>query len=523
MNKARNFWGWGNIEDISNPNEVDLLRSLVTNTFSVEGSLMPYPNIDDIVLPENSLKIPNALESISTDSKYERALHTRGRSFIDVTRSLSGDFASAPDFVIYPENENDILFAMDWCAERNCALVPFGGGSSVVGGLELKLGERERFEGVVSLDLGKMNSMLELDKTSRTGQFQGGMLGPKIEDDLRRNGLTLRHFPQSFEFSSLGGWIATRAGGHFATGITHIDDLVESIQVVSPIGIYETRSLPASGAGPDPNRLFMGSEGSLGVITSAWMRLQDRPIYKVSYSALFDSFKSGVDAARELVQSGLAPSNCRLLDPLEAFINGAGNGAKAVLIVGFESGDHSVEHLERRSIEIVKQNGGEISGKKEGETWKSSFIRAPYIRDTLIRLGVIAETFETAVKWNKFDEFHNAIIDNVTKGIEKVAEGKGLVTCRLTHLYPDGSAPYFTVLAKARPGSEISQWMEIKELASQTILDNGGTITHHHAVGRDHQKWYKSEIPEHIYKGFEALKHHFDPHGILNPGAVINL
>ncbi|NNN22705.1 MAG: FAD-binding oxidoreductase, partial [Acidimicrobiales bacterium] len=244
---------------------------------------------------------------------------------------------------------------------------------------------------------------------------------------------------------------------------------------------------------------------------------------KVSYSALFESFTKGADACRELVQSGLNPANCRLLDPLEAFISGAGDGTRAVLIVGFESGDHPVDHLEKRSIEIVMQNGGVVSGKKENETWKSSFIRAPYIRDSLIRLGLIAETFETAIKWNKFEEFHRAILESVTNGIERVAEGKGLVTCRLTHLYPDGAAPYFTVLAKARSGSEISQWMEIKELASQAILENGGTITHHHAVGRDHQKWYKSEIPEPIYRGFEALKHHFDPQGILNPGVVINL
>jgi alkyldihydroxyacetonephosphate synthase len=350
--------------------------------------------------------------------------------------------------------------------------------------------------------------------------------------------LTLRHFPQSFEVSSLGGWIATRAGGHFATGPTHIDDLVESLRVVTPAGVVETRRLPASGAGPSPDRLFLGSEGTLGVVTEAWARVRPRPRYRAGGPVRFASFADGAAAVRALAQSGLAPSNCRLLDPLEALVNGAGDGSSAMLIVGFESADHPLGPWAARAAELVADHGGVLDGggfasaqlgdeREAGsggaaETWRSSFLRGPYLRDALVRLGALCETFETACTWDRFAELHRTVLDAVAAGLAEAGAASGFVTCRLTHAYPDGAAPYFTVVAPARRGSELAQWDTVKAAASEALLRAGGTITHHHAVGRDHRPWYDRQRPDLFAEALTAAKARLDPTGVCNPGVLVD-
>ncbi|MBS1106583.1 MAG: Alkyldihydroxyacetonephosphate synthase, partial [Deltaproteobacteria bacterium] len=380
-----------------------------------------------------------------------------------------------------------------------------------------------------------LDRVLEIDRASRAARIQGGVLGPALEDQLRPHALTLRHYPQSFEFSTLGGWIATRSGGHYATLYTHIDEFVESLRVVTPSGVVATRRLPGSGAGPAPDRLFIGSEGALGVITEAWMRLQDRPRFRASASVGFpgaDGFARGAEAVRLLAQSGLNPSNCRLLDALEAANSGAGDDA--LLLVAFESADHPLDAWMARALEIAAGAGGVLpeggariktggEGAREGAAgaWRDAFVNAPYLRDVLARAAVISDTFETAIPWNRFAEFHDGVLQSVRDAVQRVC-GSGTVSCRFTHAYPDGPAPYYTVLAPGRRGSEIEQWDEIKAAASEALLRLGGTITHHHSVGRDHRAGYDREVPPLFASALAAAKRALDPAGVLNPGVLLD-
>ena len=477
----------------------------------------------DVELPRPRFAPPAALAEICSADAYERASHAYGKSYRDVVRGFRGRFDHVPDAVAFPRTDGEVEALLDWCADRGAAAIPYGGGTSVVGGVEAAVGEE--YAGTVTIDLGRLDRVLEVDRTSRAALIQAGANGPRLEDQLRDHGLTLRHFPQSFQLSTLGGWIATRAGGHFATLYTHIDDLVESITAVTPSGTIETRRLPGSGAGPSPDRLLIGSEGILGVITQAWVRLQERPAHKASAAVTFADFGTGAEAVRALAQSGLYPSNCRLLDPREAAITGASSDG-ALLVLGFESADHPVEAPMQRALELVADHGGTVGRQRQGEgdsvgTWRDVFLRAPYLRDTFVACGVISETFETAVTWDRFEDLYRQAIDATERAVAETCGG-GRVMCRLTHVYPDGPAPYFTVLAPARRGSELEQWDAIKAAASEAIISAGGTITHHHAVGRDHRPWYDRQRPPAFARALRAAKAALDPAAVLNPGVLID-
>ena len=357
-----------------------------------------------------------------------------------------------------------------------------------------------------------------------------GVFGPALEAQLRPHGLTLRHYPQSFEYSTLGGWIATRSGGHFASLYTHIDDFVESLRVVTPRGLLETRRLPGSGAGPSPERLFIGSEGILGVITQAWMRLQDRPRFRSGRAVRFGDFFTAARAVRAIAQAGLYPSNCRILDPQEASNTGAGDGTAAVLVLAFESADHPLDAWMGRALECCADYGGtpERSGtadaRREGAAglWRNAFIRMPYARERLVRRAIIADTFETATTWDRFESFHETVKTATEEAIRDATGRPGQVTCRFTHVYPDGPAPYFTFHALGRHGDLLRQWRTIKSAASDALIAAGGTITHHHAVGRDHRPWYDRERPALFATTMRAAKRALDPLGLLNPGVLID-
>lgn len=489
------------------------------------------PRIEEIGLQSPRIAAPAALAALCSTAPLDRAGHTYGKSFRDVVRGFGRDFSNPPDVVAYPTNEAEVTALLEWCSDAGLAAIPYGGGSSVVGGVEAP--PAEVFPGVVSLDLGRLDRVVEIDRTSRAARIQAGVLGPALEDQLRPHGLTLRHFPQSFEFSSLGGWIATRSGGHYATLFTHIDEFVEALRVVTPSGVVATRRLPASGAGPNPDRFFIGSEGIFGIITEAWMRLQDRPSFRASASVTFPTFAAGAAAVRALSQTGLHPTNCRLLDPGEAMTSGAGTGTEAVLVVGFESADHALDPWMMRALECCRDHGGTVPEgagrtRRDDETsregaagaWRQAFLDMPYLRDALVAMGLISETFETAITWDRFAEFHAGVMTATTDAVRRVC-GAGIVTCRFTHAYADGVAPYYTVLAPARPGSQLAQWAEIKQAAADTLLALGGTITHHHAVGRDHRPWYDHERPEGFARGLRAVKATLDPRGVLNPGVLI--
>jgi alkyldihydroxyacetonephosphate synthase len=376
-----------------------------------------------------------------------------------------------------------------------------------------------------------MDRVLEIDETSRAARIQAGAVGPALERQLGAKGLTLRHYPQSFEHSTLGGWIATRAGGHFATLYTHIDDLVESVRMVTPRGVFETRRLPASGAGPAPDRLVLGSEGILGVIVEGWLRVRARPRFRASASVRFADLVAGAGAARAVAQSGLYPSNCRLLDPHEAMLNGVPADGGAVLLLAFESSEHPVRPWIDRAVSIAEDAGGASSGVKErvdergadadAEAWRQAFVDAPYLQSALVSLGVIADTFETACTWDRFEPLH-AEVRRAVETTMKEQCGGGLLTCRFTHVYPDGPAPYFTFVAPGRTGAQLDQWEAIKTAASDALARCGATITHHHAVGRLHRPWYDREVPSLFTESLRAAKRMMDPAGVLNPGVLID-
>jgi len=548
---ARSWWGWGSRDQVVDPVGV---AKLVSPFLPLDGIVTPIPEIPDLRRPRIKAAGRNgrqerpqeagaqgrgkpedgaSQQDLWSDDPWQRAAHTHGKAYRDVVRNLRGELANPPDLICFPRNEDDVIRVVEWAYDANVAVIPFGGGTSVVGGVEF----RNLDQPFVSLDLTGMNAILEVDEVNLAMRSQAGILGPAIQDGLRPNGLALRHFPQSFEFSTLGGWIATRAGGHFATGQTHIDDFIESLRVITPMGVSESLRVPASGAGPSPDRLFLGSEGALGVITEAWVRVQRAPLFRASASVRFEDFGHAVQATREIAQSGLMPANCRLLDPLESMLAaGAADGA-SVLLLAFESADHPVAHALERATEICRSHGGkpaetERQGRPESQaqgrqgprgtpatgeartvqaSWRDTFLRAPYLRDALARLGVVVETFETACTWSAFPKLHEAVIEALSPAI---------VTCRFSHVYPDGPAPYFTVYAAGRRGGELEIWDELKGRASEALLANGGTITHHHAVGRDHAPWYSRQSPQPFREMLRAAKAAVDPRHLLNPGVL---
>ena len=484
------------------------------------------PPLSELKLHPPRIAPPAALSPCCSSELYDRAAHSYGKSFSDYARGLAGDYDSAPDVVAYPRSEAEVAAVIDWAGSAQAVLIPFGGGSSVVGGVEPKIDDT-RHRAAISVDLRHLDGVVEIDSTSRAARIQAGVFGPALEAQLRPRALTLRHFPQSFEYSTLGGWIATRSGGHFASLYTHIDDFVESLRIVTPRGVVQTRRLPGSGAGPSPDRLFIGSEGILGIITEAWMRLQDRPRFRTGGAIRFADFFSAARAVRALAQSGLYPSNCRILDPQEAQNTGAADGTVAILVLAFESGDHPLGAWMARALECCADHGGvpenpDMHREGAAGAWRQAFIRMPYARERLIRRGIIADTFETAITWERFESFHNTVKSATEAAICEATGRPGQVTCRFTHVYPDGPAPYFTFHTLGRHGDLLLQWRTIKSAASQALIAAGGTITHHHAVGRDHRPWYDQQRPELFAAALRAAKREIDPQGLLNPGVLID-
>jgi alkyldihydroxyacetonephosphate synthase len=552
-------WGWGYEDQAPSERELREAAAGIRERLGFGEEPEIAVPLEQVEIRESRLKMPSGFGDLFSDEKYERVSRALGKGYRDVVRGFRGEFENPPDLVARPRDASEIEAVLTWCEAEGAAAIPFGGGTSVVGGVEGRFGERP----FVSLDLRRLDRVLEVDPSSLAARIEAGATGPRLERQLREHGLTLRHFPQSFEYSTLGGWIATRAGGHFATLYTHIDDLVESVRAITPRGTWESRRLPGSGAGPSPDRALIGSEGILGAIAEAWVRVRPRPVHKVSCGVEFDDFLAAARAVREISQAGLHPSNCRLLDALEAGTTGAGSGERSLLVLGFESAHHPVGDQMEIALSIAREHGGlpgeartaqaaaapaaasrsdrpsrsGLSGGSEGEAfvqgdavgaWRSAFLLAPYLRDTFVACGVLSETFETAITWDRFEEFHAGVIEatrsKVAEACEAPAEGTGAprVSCRFTHVYPDGPAPYFTVMAPARRGGEVAQWDEVKAAAAEAVIEGGGTITHHHAVGRDHRPWYDRQRPAPFAAALRAAKAELDPSGVLNPGVLID-
>ena len=532
----RSFWAWGNASDEPTAEQMKKAAEELAARYKVSLKPVSPPKSSVLSLRKPRSTPPSALADICVSDDHDRAVHTYGRSFRDRIRAFNIDFPNPPDVIARPRNEREVEAVLEWCSTSGYAAIPFGGGSSTVAGFE----PPEEYDGIVTIDLEGLNQVLEIDAVSRSARIQGGIYGPALESQLRLHGFTMRHYPQSFEFSTLGGWIATRSGGHYATNQTHIDDMVESVRMVTPAGIWESRRLPGSGAGPGPDRIAIGSEGILGIITEAWMRIQARPVFRASAGVTFPTFAAGAEAARHVVQTKLWPGNCRLLDSVEAAAAAGMDGTKSLLLLGFESAEIPQGEFIQHAVKIARDLGGSISdgdikvsdgsgGRSQGETgrqgavgaWRDSFLNAPYVKNHQAGLGFVTETMETAVTWDRWPELDRDVRAALQESLDRVCGG-GTVSCRFTHVYTDGPAPYFTFEGMGRLGAELEMYAEIKQAASDAILASGGTITHHHAVGRLHRPWYDQQRPDLFAQSLKVVKRTLDPNGVLNPGLLID-
>ena len=462
---------------------------------------------------------------------WERAYHSYGYDRTD--HAVFGRYPNPPDVVAHPRSEAELEAVLEWCADKGHCVIPYGGGSSVVEGVT----PPEDRGPIVTVALDQLDQVLEIDGVSRAARIQAGVFGPHLEDQLRPAGFTLRHFPQSFSGSTLGGWIATRSGGHYGTNQTHIDDFVESVRMLTPRGWWETRRLPASGAGPDPNRWVIGSEGALGVISEAWMRIQARPRFRAGASVQFTSWEAGYEASRQIAQAKLWPANFRSLDPELAAGSAGLTGAHSLLIIGFESSEMSQRWNIDQAVAIARASGGIVddsgisvddgdgkasSGAGASGAWRQAFISGGTGIGAAAGLGLVAGTFETAITWDRWPSFDAAVRTATVDALREVC-GSGSVNCRFSHVYTDGPAPYYTYLGAFRNGADhLEQQRAVKQAASEAIMKAGGTITHHHAVGRLHRPWYDHERPELFAGALRAAKRSVDPDGILNPGVLID-
>ncbi len=536
LRKPLRFWGWGYADEDLHPEEHAMIET-VTKMLVPEGLVeIEPPKVEDFDLPASRLlSVPEHLSDIISTTNYDRLVHSYGKSYADMARMLMRKVPNPPDAVAFPKTEDDIQQLFRYAAEDNIALIPFGGGTSVCGGVEPDVGDT--YQATISVDMENLNQILEIDPISRRARIQAGIKGPDLERQLKQHGLTLRHYPQSFPFVSLGGMLATRAGGHFATVYTHIEDMVEATRLVTPKGIIETRALPGSGAGPSADRMICGSEGTLGIITEATMRLQHRPKWRATASVRFDRFMNGVDAVRQIAQSGLFPSNCRLLDEAEVVINRIADKPCAILVLGFESADHPQDQKIERAVAIAEEHGGVLQkdgisynpdhaekGSSEAESWRNAFIRMPYWRNRLTAMGMIADTFETAITWDRFPSLYKAVRSTMESALREITQRPFSFSCRFTHVYPDGPAPYFTFYCVGDTtgdlGKALEKWKQLKRISMEVLAEQGATVTHHHAVGRDHRFGYEQQTSPLFRQTLAAGKHFLDPQGILNPGAL---
>ena len=530
----KSFWAWGLESEEPTMEQMREMAAKVSQQYGVNLEAVAPPKLSELTLRQPRISPPASIAQFCSTETHDRAVRSYGRGFRDRIRAFNRQFPNPPDVVANPRNEQEVEAVLGWCSEAGHIAIPYGAGSSVVGGVE----PPEDADGIVSIDLSALDKVLEIDHLSRAARIQAGVYGPALEDQLRPHGFTLRHFPQSFEHSTLGGWIATRSGGHYATNHTHIDDFVESVRMVTPTGIWESRRLPGSGAGPSPDRMIIGSEGILGIITEAWMRVQGRPRFRASAGVTFPTLQASADAARLITQSKLWPANCRVLGPGEA-ANAAGlDGSQALLVLGFESADVPQGDFMREAVAIARDAGGLVDedaikivdtksqaadAGRQGAVgnWRDSFIRAPYIRNMTAGLGLVGDTLETAITWDRWPQLDAAVRDALNGALRRTCGG-GTVTCRFTHVYPDGPAPYYTFEGLSKPGGEIETCDELKAAASDAIIAAGGTITHHHAVGKLHRPWYDQQRPDAFAAALKAAKAAVDPNGVLNPGVLID-
>jgi alkyldihydroxyacetonephosphate synthase len=501
----------------------DAARGLIEMAFglderpTVERPSLPTSRVDDGIL--DGLRQVLGADHVLTDDATRR-LRTRGKSTPDLLRARAGDLDDAPDAVVRPGSHDDVAAVLAFAVEHHLAVVPFGGGTCVTGGLAAR---REGYAGVLSLDLVRMNHLLDVDPVSMTATLEPGLRGPEAEALLAEHGLTLGHFPQSFEHASIGGFAATRSSGQSSAGYGRFDSMVVRLTAATPSGRLDLGVAPASAAGPDLRQLLLGSEGVFGVITSVTVRVRRLPELTVYDGWRWPSFADGAAAMRTLAQAGLLPTVIRLSDEAETAINlarpdaiGSDAAAGCLMIVGHEGTPSAVDTRRAAVAAVLADRGGADLGEEPGRSWVEGRFRAPYLRDSMLDVGVLVETLETATWWSNLDPLYTGV-----KAAIEGSLGEGtIVLCHISHVYETGCSLYFTVAAKEAE-DPLGQWQAAKAAAGDAIAKAGATITHHHAVGTDHKPWYRDEIGDVGVSILRAVKAELDPTGILNPGVLI--
>ena len=539
MNPRRDtkWWGWGDpaVTPELDAEALGVLRERV-------GDLEPWPlarELGAFALPPAEPLPPALVEAAGPGAIFsddeDRLRHASGRGYADLARMRGGALEAAPDAVVMPADADALRRVLDACSTEGVAVVPFGGGSSVVGGVEPLRGAHAR---LISLDLGALRRV-EVDHRSLTANLGAGLRGPEAEAALAQEGVTLGHFPQSFEYATIGGFAATRSAGQASSGYGRFDSLVSSVRLLAPAGDLRTLETPHTAAGPALRELIVGSEGVLGVIPDVTVRVRPQPPVRRYEAWMAPSFEAGAEIVRSLAQGPGLPDVIRISDEEETASSLALSGPRGVAgrlfgsyldlrrrrdgcltIVGFEGGEESVARRRALAVRALRAGGAAYLGQAAGRSWEHGRYQGPYLRDTLMGMGAMVETLETSHTWSRLSELH-AAVGSAIRGSLAGQGTPGIVWCHLSHAYADGASLYFTFISRRRQGEELEQWRQVKRAASEAIVASGATITHHHAVGRDHAPYMEAEVGQLGLDALRAVKDKLDPAGIMNPGKLL--
>jgi alkyldihydroxyacetonephosphate synthase len=520
--------GWGDPAGaVSLP---DGVLKLLADGLGVTHPGMRVGGLDEIELAAPRLgddllsRLVSVVGAEHADTSHEaRVRHLRGKSTPDLLRLRLRDGAGAADVVLLPGNHEEVAQLLTICSEARVAVVPFGGGTSVVGGLEP---DASGFAGVAALDLRRMDALLSLDEVSRLAVVEPGLRLPQAEALLGERGYTLGHFPQSYEYATVGGSAAARSSGQSSAGYGRFDELVMGLRLAAPTGTLSPGRAPKSAAGPDLRQLVLGSEGALGVITSLTVRIRPAPARRVYDGWRLPSFTAGAEAVRRLVQDGPLPTVLRLSDEAETALNlarpgdiGQAGAGGCLAIVGYEGSEEEVGSRREAGARVLREAGGEPDAPDAGEAWARDRFRSPYLRDALLDAGAIVETLETAAFWSVLPTLYASVSDAVRRALSDQGTPP-VILCHVSHVYPAGASLYYTVGCAALD-DPLAQWRAAKAAAGDAINAAGGSISHHHGVGRDHLPWYQQEVGELGIRALAAVKRELDPAGILNPGILL--
>ncbi len=531
------WWGWGDpsiVPELDGP-ALETLRERL-------GELRPAPpasELEGFELPAAQQLPIKLIEAVGEENVFsgseDRIRHATGCGYVDLARLRSGRLEAAPDAVVVPVDTAAVKRVLDLCATEGVAVVPFGGGTSVVGGVEPLRGAHGR---LISLDLARLREV-EVDSRSLTARLGAGLRGPEAEAELAKHGLVLGHYPQSFEYATIGGFAATRSAGQASSGYGRFDALVSSVRLIAPAGGLRTLETPHTAAGPALRELVIGSEGVFGVIPDVTVRVRPAPRQRRYEAWMAESFEAGAEIVRALAQGPGLPDVIRISDEEETEVSLALSGPRGVagtlfggylglrrrrggslIIVGLEGTEDSVARRRAASLRELHRGGAVYLGQSAGRSWEHGRYQGPYLRDTLMGMGAMVETLETSHTWSELAALHGAVRTAIHDSLAG-QDTPGLVFCHLSHAYADGASLYFTFISGARQGAEVEQWRQVKQAASQAIVAQGGTITHHHAIGRDHAPYMEAEVGKTGLDVLRAVKEQLDPTGVMNPGKLL--